>query len=99
MRRVTDIVADITAASAEQSDGIVQVNQAIGLMDQATQQNAALVEQAAAASQSMREQAAGLAEAVAVFKLAHEVQMLGEAGTGVAAAGALAGREVLALPA
>jgi len=99
VRRVTDIVADITAASAEQSDGIVQVNQAIGLMDQATQQNAALVEQAAAASQSMREQAAGLAEAVAVFKLAHEVQMLGEAGTGVAAAGALAGREVLALPA
>ncbi|MDR9848279.1 methyl-accepting chemotaxis protein [Herbaspirillum huttiense] len=99
VRRVTDIVADITAASAEQSDGIVQVNQAIGLMDQATQQNAALVEQAAAASQSMREQAAGLAEAVAVFKLAHEVQMLGEAGAGVAAAGALAGREVLALPA
>ncbi|MFX4404350.1 methyl-accepting chemotaxis protein, partial [Acinetobacter baumannii] len=46
VRRVTDIVADITAASAEQSDGIVQVNQAIGLMDQATQQNAALVEQA-----------------------------------------------------
>lgn len=62
VRRVTDIVADITAASAEQSDGIVQVNQAIGLMDQATQQNAALVEQAAAASQSMREQAAGLVD-------------------------------------
>lgn len=69
VHRVADIVADITAASAEQSDGIVQVNQAIGLMDQATQQNAALVEQAAAASQSLQEQAVQLAGAVQVFKL------------------------------
>ncbi|EIJ48012.1 methyl-accepting chemotaxis transducer transmembrane I protein [Herbaspirillum sp. GW103] len=69
VHRVADIVGEITAASAEQSDGIVQVNQAIGLMDQATQQNAALVEQAAAASQSLQEQAVQLAGAVQVFKL------------------------------
>ncbi len=99
VRHVSEIVADITVASSEQSDGIVQVNQAIGLMDQATQQNAALVEQAAAASQSMQEQAAGLSKAVAVFKLAHELQMPGETTAPVRAVGTLPGRDVLALPA
>ena len=61
VERVTDIMAEITAASQEQSAGIEQVNQAITQMDQVTQQNAALVEEAAAAAESMQEQAARLA--------------------------------------
>ncbi|ALU88941.1 methyl-accepting chemotaxis transducer transmembrane protein [Herbaspirillum rubrisubalbicans M1] len=69
VRRVTDIVAEISSASQEQSDGIEQVNQAINLMDEATQQNAALVEQAAAAARQMQEQAASLSETVSVFRL------------------------------
>jgi methyl-accepting chemotaxis protein len=68
-QRVTDIMAEITAASQEQTAGIEQVNQAIAQMDQVTQQNAALVEQAAAAAQSLQEQASGLLEVVSVFKL------------------------------
>jgi methyl-accepting chemotaxis protein len=69
VRRVTDIMAEITAASREQSAGIEQVNQAITQMDEVTQQNAALVEEAAAASQSLQEQASNLSEVVSVFKL------------------------------
>ncbi len=69
VRRVADIMSEITAASQEQSDGIEQVNQAIGQMDQMTQQNAALVEQAAAAARSMQDQAANLSQAVSVFRL------------------------------
>ncbi|HEV2609990.1 MAG TPA: methyl-accepting chemotaxis protein [Noviherbaspirillum sp.] len=69
VRRVTDIMADIAAASEEQTAGIEQVNQAIGHMDQATQQNAALVEQAAASAESLREQAGTLARLVSIFKL------------------------------
>jgi methyl-accepting chemotaxis protein len=67
--RVSDIMAEISAASGEQSAGIEQVGAAIHQMDQVTQQNAALVEQAAAATESMQEQARRLAEAVSVFKL------------------------------
>ncbi|MFL6631062.1 MAG: methyl-accepting chemotaxis protein, partial [Massilia sp.] len=72
--RVTDIMGEISAASQEQTDGIGQVQLAISQMDQATQQNAALVEEAAAASESLREQAAKLSHTVAVFRLggAHE---------------------------
>jgi methyl-accepting chemotaxis protein len=69
VQRVTGIMSQIASASKEQSDGIEQVNQAIGQMDQVTQQNAALVEEAAAAAASMREQAASLAEAVSIFKI------------------------------
>jgi methyl-accepting chemotaxis protein len=69
VKRVTDIMAEITAASSEQSSGIEQVGQAVGQMDEATQQNAALVEQAAAAAESMEEQAQQLAQAVARFKV------------------------------
>jgi methyl-accepting chemotaxis protein len=69
VKRVTDIMGEITAASQEQSDGIGQVNLAITQMDQATQQNAALVEQAAAAAQSMQDQAGKLVEAVSRFTL------------------------------
>ncbi|WP_025916508.1 methyl-accepting chemotaxis protein [Herminiimonas sp. CN] len=70
VRRVADIMSEITAASHEQSQGIAQVNQAVSQMDDATQQNAALVEQAAAASQSLQDQATQLAQVVSVFKLA-----------------------------
>ena len=69
IRRVTDIMGEITAASAEQSAGIDQVNQAVAQMDQVTQQNAALVEQAAASSASMQEQARALATLVGTFKV------------------------------
>lgn len=69
IRRVVDIMEEITSASAEQSIGIDQVNQAISQMDQVTQQNAALVEEAAVASQSMREQADALAGLADTFRL------------------------------
>ncbi|NHZ98120.1 methyl-accepting chemotaxis protein [Massilia sp. CCM 8734] len=69
IRRVTDIMGDIAAASAEQTLGIDQINQAVTQMDQVTQQNAALVEEAAAASEAMQDQARQLAEVVSVFKL------------------------------
>ena len=68
VKRVTDIMAEIAAASHEQSSGIEQVNTAITQMDEVTQQNAALVEEAAAAAESMEEQAGNLAGAVAIFK-------------------------------
>jgi methyl-accepting chemotaxis protein len=70
VKRVTDIMAEIMAASQEQSSGIEQVNQAVGQMDQVTQQNAALVEEAAAAAGSLQEQSRLLAQAVSVFKVA-----------------------------
>ena len=69
VKRVTDIMSEIAAASNEQSSGIEQVNLAITQMDEVTQQNAALVEQAAAAAEAMEEQARSLMEAVSVFKL------------------------------
>ncbi|QDQ86528.1 HAMP domain-containing protein [Alcaligenaceae bacterium SJ-26] len=68
VRRVSDLIEEISAASREQATGIDQVNQAVGQMDHVTQQNASLVEQAAAASASLEEQATRLAQAVAVFK-------------------------------
>ena len=72
VQRVTDIMAEITAASREQSVGIEEVNRAIAQLDQVTQQNAALVEESAAAAGSMHEQATGLAQTVSTFKLGQE---------------------------
>ncbi len=69
IKRVTDIVGEISSASAEQSSGVAQVGEAVSQMDQATQQNAALVEESAAAAESMKQQAQQLVQAVAVFKL------------------------------
>jgi len=69
VKRVTDIVGEISSASQEQSQGIEQVNHAINQMEQTTQQNAALVEQAAAAAQSLQEQAHKLTASVSTFKL------------------------------
>ena len=69
VKRVTDIMGEITAASQEQTTGIEQINQAITQMDQVTQQNAALVEEAAAAAGSLEEQAGSLVKTVSVFDL------------------------------
>ena len=74
VKRVTDIIAEITAASQEQASGIDQVNKAIMQMDETTQQNAALVEEATSASQSMKEQARELMSQVASFQLAQTGQ-------------------------
>ena len=72
IQRVTDIVAEISAASVEQSSGVQQVGEAVGQMDRATQQNAALVEESAAAAESLKGQAQQLVQAVALFKLSQK---------------------------
>ncbi|UVW29472.1 methyl-accepting chemotaxis protein [Massilia sp. H6] len=69
VRRVTDIMGEITSASLEQTSGIEQINMAVSQMDQVTQQNASLVEEAAAAAESLQEQAGKLAQLVSVFKV------------------------------
>ena len=75
VQRVTDIMADISAASAEQSSGIDQVNQAVTQMEDVTQQNAARVEQAAAAAKSLEQQAQHLQEAVSAFRLVEKTRL------------------------
>jgi methyl-accepting chemotaxis protein len=72
IKRVTDIMGEISAASSEQSSGVAQVGEAVTQMDQATQQNAALVEEMAAAASSLKSQAQDLVQVVAVFKLGNE---------------------------
>ena len=69
VRRVSDIIGEISVASAEQSDGIGQVNRSVTDLDRMTQQNAALVEQSAAAAESLKEQALRLAQAIGAFRL------------------------------
>ena len=69
VRRVADLMGEIAAASAEQSDGIARVNGAIEEMDDSTRQNAALVEEAAAAAMALQDQSARLAQVVAAFRL------------------------------
>ena len=71
IKRVTDIMGEISSASTEQSAGVAQVGEAVTQMDQATQQNAALVEESAAAAESLKLQAQQLVQVVAVFKLSH----------------------------
>lgn len=68
VKHVSDIINEITAAGQEQSSGIDQISHAIDVMDEATQQNSALVEEAAAAAESLKEQASKLAQLVSVFK-------------------------------
>ncbi|MFG6468532.1 methyl-accepting chemotaxis protein [Roseateles sp. BYS87W] len=86
VRKVTDLVAEITVSSREQSEGVGQINAAVSQLDQATQQNAALVEQTAAAAESMRMQTAKLSEAVAAFRVD------GSMGAGASDVGASARR-------
>ena len=69
IRRVSDIVSEIAAATVEQSNGVQQVGDAVGQMDQVTQQNAALVEESAAAAESLKSQAQQMVQAVAFFKV------------------------------
>ncbi|MFF2048248.1 methyl-accepting chemotaxis protein [Stenotrophomonas bentonitica] len=87
VQRVTDIMAEISAASQEQSAGIDQVNQTVVQMDETTQQNAALVEEATAAARAMEEQATQLADAVAIFRLDDHVAQAVSAVTARAVAG------------
>ena len=70
VKRVTDLIGEISSASMEQSQGISQIGDAVGQLDQVTQQNAALVEESAAAAESLKHQAASLAQTVSVFRLA-----------------------------
>ena len=72
VKRVADLIGEITSATLEQDSGIGQVNAAVTQLDEMTQQNAALVEQSAAAAESLKQQAARLAEAVAIFKLGRQ---------------------------
>jgi len=100
VQRVTDIIGEISVATAEQTTGIVNVNGSVAELDQMTQQNSALVEQAAAAAQSLREQAGILAESVATFQLRdgrQPQQNFGPHGQRTAHA-ALPGREVYSKP-
>ncbi len=85
IQRVSDIVAEITSASVEQSSGVQQVGQAVSQMDQATQQNAALVEESAAAAESLKGQAQQLVQAVAVFKLSEHSGSMSPAHVAAAA--------------
>jgi len=73
VRRVSDMIGEITAAAAEQSEGIGQVNGSVAQLDQMTQQNSALVEQSAAAAESLKEQAGRLADVVGTFRLTQRV--------------------------
>jgi len=75
IRRVTDIMGEISSASTEQSQGVMQVGEAVSQMDQVTQQNAALVEESAAAAESLKQQAQALVQAVAVFRLGEGLEV------------------------
>lgn len=70
VKQVSEMVAQITISTGEQSNGLAQVNQAVAQLDQATQQNAALVEESGAAAEGLREQASRLGDVVAVFRVA-----------------------------
>jgi methyl-accepting chemotaxis protein len=84
VKRVTEIMSEISVASAEQSAGIVQVNMAIGEMDSMSQQNVALVHQASLAAHELQEQASGLAGVVGVFKLEPAPRQAGSARSAAA---------------
>jgi len=89
VRRVADLIGEITSATLEQDSGIGQVNAAVTQLDQMTQQNAALVEQSAAAAESLKEQAARLAQALAIFKLGRQetAQVIAQARASAQATG------------
>ncbi len=93
IRRVTDIMGEISSASVEQSSGVAQVGEAVSQMDQATQQNAALVEESAAAAESLKTQAQQLVQAVAVFRLSHGDVRVDAVAAPQGVAGAYAGLE------
>jgi uncharacterized phage infection (PIP) family protein YhgE len=71
VKRVTDIIGEVSAAASEQNSGLGQINSAVANLEKTTQQNAALVEQSSAATQSLQEQAERLAQAVSIFQAGH----------------------------
>ena len=85
IKRVTDLMGEISAASTEQSQGVAQVGEAVTQMDQVTQQNAALVEEMAAAASSLKSQAQDLVQTVAVFKLTNDSSSLSSRETPIQA--------------
>ena len=89
--RVSDIIGEISSATAEQSRGLEEVSSAMQGLDQMTQQNAALVEESAAASESLSEQAVGLAQAVSAFKVADDAVATARGQAGASAAPAVPG--------
>ena len=92
IRRVTDIMGEISAASTEQSAGVRQVGEAVQQMDQVTQQNAALVEEMSAAATSLNQQAQDLVQSVAVFQLAQGARQFGFTATHSSSAAAPAAK-------
>jgi len=96
VQRVTDIMAEITAASDEQSAGIEQINLAITQMDEVTQQNASLVEEAAAAADAMQEQARGLQQVVGTFRIDSSAAHAASAASVMAAAQPKGAKPVMA---
>jgi methyl-accepting chemotaxis protein len=92
VKHVTDIMAEIAAASREQSSGIEEVNRAIAQMDEVTQQNAALVEEAAAAAGSLQEQSARLEQVVGGFKLDARAMRAASAAVASSSAGSTQAR-------
>ena len=92
IRRVTDIMGEISAASTEQSAGVRQVGEAVTQMDQVTQQNAALVEEMSAAATSLNQQAQDLVQSVAVFQLAQGARQFGFTATHSSSAAAPAAK-------
>ena len=84
VRRVTDLMGEISAASTEQSAGVAQVREAVAQMDEATQQNAAMVEEMSAATSGLRSEAQELVQAVGVFKLASNAIATGGSGAQLA---------------
>ncbi|VVD80028.1 chemotaxis protein [Pandoraea communis] len=99
VKRVTDIMGEISAASAEQSSGIEQVNRAVTQMDEVTQQNAALVEEAAAAAGSLEDQAHRLRDAVAVFRVGDSVKLAGASSATMQRTASIARQASAAAPA
>ena len=95
---VADIIGGVASASHEQSAGIEQINQAVGQMDEMTQQNAALVEEAAAAAESLQSQAGKLAELVSTFRLTKSAGRAGMVGVAARPRGAVAGAVATAIP-
>ena len=76
VKRVNDLISEISSATQEQTQGINQVGDAVNQLDQVTQQNAALVEESAAAAESLKQQAARLVSAVSVFRLGNDEQVV-----------------------
>ena len=97
-QRVASLIAEISTATAEQTDGIAQVGEAVAHLDRSTQQNAALVEQSAAAAQTLKQQAAQLAQAVSVFRLGFDAAASSSAHSSPRRSHALPDRAASAAP-